>query len=167
MRISGASVRLQTVKHAKHAIYLICCNKLTRADVDDGSSLASNHARQNDASHPGGGLHVQRNQLRDILVRQLVEVLSERIRDADVVDQHADVDVSQEGIHLRAGLHVELTVVDRQHSDLNLGVLGLELVASVLKFVLGSGDQNHIHALLGELESHRLADSIGGTSDNR
>ena len=52
-----------------------------------------------------------------LLVFELVEVLGEWVRHADIVDQHADVLPGEGGLDALAGRGSELREVDRQDLD--------------------------------------------------
>lgn len=88
------------------------------------------------------------------------------MRLSDVVDQDADIEVlnksSEPGV-------VGLVIAGEVHGQdlaLNRWALGLDLFGEGDELGFGAGDEDKVEALVGELESVLLAQSVRGASDD-
>lgn len=95
-----------------------------------------------------------------LLISQLVEILAEWVRHADVVDEHADVQATDRIRHLLARGLVEVGEINGEGLVLCLGVLLADLPDGVVELALRSADEQHVESLLGQLLHESLANAI-------
>mmetsp|Transcript_21713 Transcript_21713/g.40876 ORF Transcript_21713/g.40876 Transcript_21713/m.40876 type:complete len:343 (+) Transcript_21713:63-1091(+) len=136
----------------------------SRGDVDDRAALALHHAGEDHVCHPGGGVDVHLHQTGDLILLQLGEVLGELVAHADVVDEHADVEVLHGLLHLGPQLGAEIRVVAHHDLDLDTRVFLLDLLLDGVELGLRPANKHHVQALLRQLECVGLADAVCGTS---
>jgi hypothetical protein len=137
------------------------------AHVHDGSPPALQHAGEHGVRHPCDRLDVEPDQpLRQRLVH-LVEVARVRVRRADVIHEHADVEAPEE-LPERAHPRGEVVVgeVDDEGADLGPRALGLELGRDGGELVRVPADEDDPEAGRGEAEGERAADAVRGARDD-
>lgn len=134
------------------------------AHGEDEARLALLHDGGDDLGGLEGAEAVDGDDVLELLAGGLDEGNGDAVGLADVVDEDADVEAGDElGETVVVGA-VVAGVVHGEDLDLDLaGELGLELVGKGLKLGLGSGDEDEVEALAGELVGVFLAQAVGGT----
>lgn len=104
----------------------------------------------------------------ELLLGSLEEGDRDAVALADVVDQDGDVKILDKVLQSLVVGVVVLGEVHGQRLDLNLlsGILGLDLLGEGIEFRLGSGDEDEVEALGGELGGIFLAEAIAGAGDD-
>jgi len=156
------------------------------SDVDDTPALPVGHARHHQPTHVDHGRDVAPDhvveQLRSPSRRRgglstvsvagpvfdgLQEVLGVRVRQANVVDQHAHLEPMQLPAHVAVHRgRVRVGEVSADALDAAARVLSTDLFGGRLQFGLRPANQHDVHAAAGQLPGVRLAQPVRGSCHN-
>lgn len=133
---------------------------------EDEAALAVHHAWSDELGNAESRSAVDGDDSVHLLLGGLDEGHRDRVAQADVVDEDADVEAFDE--LAEAGV-VGVLVLREVHGE-DLGrdlraILGGDIGGEGVQLGLGAGDEDEVVALCGERERELLADAIGGASD--
>ena len=139
----------------------------SRRHVDNGTATTLNHTINHHVGHPSGGVDVHLNQIANLLIGKLMEEAGVAVRNTDVVDKNAHVQISNGSRNSALSLLVKVGIVAHHVLDLHTIVsLGIDLLLEVGKLGLRPTDEDDAHSLLGKAEGIGLADTVRSARNN-